>query len=265
MRHGFFGVEALGFVFAILFAASAHADWTVVSSRSEKSVPLGAENRHIVLTEKETGTETTLDLALFSMKSTTLRVIDNAGGRDDLAIVAAREHALAGTNGGYFDPENQPVGLVVIDGRQMAPLRRARLLSGVLLAADGRIQLLRTAEFSTKRKATAALQCGPFLVDHAKPVAGLNATREARRTFIARSGSDQVVLGFCSEATLAGLAGILVGSVVPDLKFDRALNLDGGSSSAYWFNGSHGAFSISEQKTVRNFVVAIQRKDFNHE
>jgi uncharacterized protein YigE (DUF2233 family) len=220
----------------------------------------GVEHRHIALSDSETDERAILDLAEFSTKSATLRVIDNPAGEDNLAAVMRRENCLAGVNGGYFDPENKPVGLLISDGKLIAPLRKARLLSGVMIVSDGRLQLLRVAEYSSKRKATAALQCGPFLVDRARPVPGLNDTRPARRTFILTGGSDRAAIGFCSEVTLAQLGKILVApGMAPELKVQRALNLDGGSSSAFWFAGERGPFSISEQKTVRDFVAVVRR------
>jgi exopolysaccharide biosynthesis protein len=56
--------------------------------------------------------------------------------------------------------------------------------------------------------------------------------------------------------TLAQLGQILA---TPELKVQRALNLDGGSSSAFWFNGDGGAVSIPEQKTVRDFVIVTPK------
>jgi exopolysaccharide biosynthesis protein len=244
----------------LFLVGSARADWTVTSSQTDRGAAAGAEHRHIVLTESETSERATLDLALFSPKSTTLRVIDNPTSENDLATLMPRENCLAGVNGGYFDPENKPVGLLISDGNVVAPLRKARLLSGVLIVSNGRIQLLRVAEYSPKRKATAALQCGPFLVDRGQPVPGLNDTRSARRSFIVTGGSDRAAVGFCSSVTLAQLGKILATpGTAPDLKVQRALNLDGGSSSAFWFAGEHGPFSISEQKTVRNFVAIVPK------
>jgi uncharacterized protein YigE (DUF2233 family) len=129
-----------------------------------------------------------------------------------------------------------------------------------MIVSNGRVQLLRTAEYSSKRKATEALQCGPFLVDRGQPVPGLNDTRSARRSFIITGGSDRAAIGFCSGVTLAQLGKILATpGTMPDLKVQRALNLDGGSSSAFWFAGDRGPFSISEQKTVRNFVAVVAK------
>jgi hypothetical protein len=60
--------------------------------------------------------------------------------------------------------------------------------------------------------------------------------------------------------TLADLAGILTTPVGADLKFQRALNLDGGSSSAFWFTRGNGSvFSISEQKTVRDVIGVVPK------
>ena len=248
------------FVLALLLAGSARADWTVITSQSDRGALAGVERRRIVLTESGTEERATLDLALFSTKSAALRVIDNPTGEDNLATVMRRESCLAGVNGGYFDLDDKPVGLLISDGKVVAPLRKARLLSGVMVVSDGRIQLLRVAEYSAKRTATAALQCGPFLVDRGRPVPGLNSTRPARRTFIVTSGFDRAAIGLCSDATLAALGKILATpGIAPDLKVQRALNLDGGSSSAFWFAGERGVFSTSEQKTVRDFVAVVPK------
>jgi exopolysaccharide biosynthesis protein len=248
------------FVLVLFLVGSVRADWTVTSSQTERGTAAGVEHRQVVLTESNTKDEATLDLALLTTNFATLRVIDDPADEHNLAAVMRSENCLAGVNGGYFDPENKPVGLVITRGNVVAPLRKARLLSGVMIVSNGQVQLLRTAEYSSKRKATEALQCGPFLVDRGQPVPGLNDTRSARRSFIVTGGSDRAAIGFCSSVTLAELGKILATpGITPDLKVQRALNLDGGSSSAFWFAGEHGPFSISEQKRVRNFVAVVKR------
>lgn len=218
------------------------------------------ERRHLVLDDTGAGEHATLEIAIFSSKTATLRVVDNPAGEDDLAAAMVRERCLAGVNGGYFDPADKPVGLLMSDGKLIAPLRKAKLLSGLVLVADSRVQLLRTAEYSSKRKAREALQAGPFLVDRGIPVPGLEATRTARRTFIATSNGDRALIGFCSYVTLAQMGEILAQpDLLSDFKVQRALNFDGGSSSAFWFARDRGAFSISEQKTVRDFVGVVAK------
>jgi len=171
-----------------------------------------------------------------------------------------RGNFLAGVNGGYFDPEYRPIGLLIVDGMMLAPLRNARLLSGVLSASGKRAQISRVAEFSLAQKPDAAVESGPMIVDLGRSVRGLESTKLARRTFAAIGGGDKAALGFCSDVTLADLSNIVALVAIPEFKIQRALNLDGGSSSAFWFKRANGsAFSISEEKVVRDFVAIVPK------
>lgn len=248
---------------AILLAAVPHAPagWIEKSSRSENATAPGVVHRQVQLEDPATSDGATVELALFSAKSNMVRVIDNPNASSDLAAAMPASGCLAGVNGGYFDPNFGPLGLRIIDGRMIRPLVRARLLTGVLISSPGSTQIVRTGEYSRRRNPSSALQCGPLLVDAGRPVKGLDGTRTARRTF-AVVGSDRAALGLCSEVSLAQLSQILATAPLAgaDFKVQRALNLDGGSSSAFWFSRANGsAFSISELKTVRDFVgIAIR-------
>src|ERR1044071_3161219 len=192
----------------LLRAISAVAAWTVASSESEPGTAAGVERRHVIVSGAAAGDQATLELALFLTQSVSVRVVDNPGG-NELGSVAKRIRALAGVNGGYFDPQNAPVGLVIGDGKMIAPFRKAKLLSGLLVVNKNRVELMRSSEYSPRKNTIAALQCGPFLVDGGTPVAGLNNTRPARRTFFLTSGSDRAGIGFCSSVTLAEMGEIL--------------------------------------------------------
>ena len=244
-----------------LFVATAtRAEWTTASTRAEPAGAAGLEHRHVVLEESETGGRAIVDLAIFSTKTCALRVIDNPGGDKNLADAMEQGKCMAGVNGGYFDPNFAPIGLRIIDGELVSPLLRARLLTGVLISSARGIQIVRLSEFSRREKLDAAIECGPMIVDLATKVRGLDDTRSARRSFVAIDRNDRAALGFCSGATLAGLAKILAGQLVADFKIQRGLNLDGGSSSAFWFKRKDGSvFSIPEQKSVRDFVAVVPR------
>jgi hypothetical protein len=249
---------------ALLFlavAVTARAQWVATSTQSEASVAAGIEHRHIVLEESATGEQAAVDLAIFPVKSCALHVIDNPDGEKSLAEAMEERKCVAGVNGGYFDPNFAPIGLRVAEGRNLKPLVRAHLLTGVLLSTSQGIRIARLAEYSKNSKPDAALECGPFLVDLGAAVRGLNDTRPARRTFAAVDRRDRAALGFCSDASLAGAGKILSSAALaPDFKIWRALNLDGGSSSAFWFKRKDGsAFAISEQKSVRDFVGVVPR------
>jgi uncharacterized protein YigE (DUF2233 family) len=234
--------------------------WRLTSTEETPSTPLGRHVR-VMAKESDTGERAQLHLAIFDTRKITLRVIDQPNEtRNDLASVMSSNNYLAGVNGGYFDPNHQPVGLLISGGRMIAPFRRARLLSGILSVANGRVRLQRVSEFSMKREVDEALQCGPFLVDHGRIVDGLDDSASARRTFIAMGTGDGIALGYCSAISLAQLSRVLAsGKITDDFRIERALNLDGGSSSAFWFRDGTAPFSIPEQKIVRDFIGIVPR------
>ncbi len=251
--------KASAAILSLVAATSAFAEWTLNSVQTEPGAAKGIEHRYVVFENSETGDRASLEVAIFSTKSCRLRLVDQPGDdRLDLAEVMPRENCLAGVNGGYFDPDSNPIGLRIAGGKTIAPLKHAHLLTGVLFSVAGKVQIVHPAELAA-RKIDFAVECGPMLVDAGQPVHGLDATRPARRTFVAVSGGDRAALGFCSDVTLSELAGIL-GNPLSDFKIQRALNLDGGSSSAFWFKRGNGSvFSISEAKTVRDFIAVVPK------
>jgi len=248
-------------ILVLFLFSTARAQWKQVSSQSEPSSAKGVEHRYVVAEESGSGERASLELAVFSTKSCRLRIVDQpTEPRVELEEAMSRGNFLAAVNGGYFDPEYKPIGLLIVDGTMIAPLQRARLLSGVLSASAKKVQISRVAEFLITQKPDAAVESGPMIVDLGKAVRGLESTRAARRTFAAVGAGDRAALGFCSDVTLADLSNILAVVVIPEFKIQRALNLDGGSSSAFWFKRANGsAFSISEEKLVRDFVAIVPK------
>jgi uncharacterized protein YigE (DUF2233 family) len=213
-------------------ATTAHAEWTIRSTDSEPGRD-GIVHRHVVLENANGNKSAVVELAIFSAKSCALRVIDNSTF-ETLSATMAREKCVVGVNGGFFKPDFTPVGLLVSDGKLIAPLQPARLMTGILSASTHEVRIQRLREFPRQEKTDAAVQSGPFLVDHYEPIPGLDDSHVARRTFVAIGTTDRAVLGNCSKVSLAELAAILTTTrLAEDLKMQRALNLDGGSSSAF--------------------------------
>jgi exopolysaccharide biosynthesis protein len=247
-------------LFFLAVAATAQADWTILSSASEPGRS-GVVHRHVVLENGAGSERITVDLAIFSTKSCTLRVLQNKDGSESLADVMRHEKCVAAVNGGYFDEKFAPIGLRMANGQMIAPLQRARLITGVLLASSRGVQIVRSREFSRRPGITSAIQCGPFLVDRGQSIGGLNNTRTARRTFAATTNGNRALVGVCSDVSLAELSKIVATTLfADDLRIERALNLDGGSSTGFWFTRENGSvFSIPEQKPVRDFVGIVPK------
>jgi len=247
-------------VLFLVLAATAQADWAILSSASEPGRS-GVVHKHVVLENGAGSERITVDVAVFSTKSCTLRILQNKDGAESLADVTRLEKCIAGVNGGYFDEKFAPIGLRMANGQMINPLQRARLITGVLVASSRGVQIVRSREFSQRRGVASAIQCGPFLVDRGQPIGGLNNSRLARRTFAATTTGDRVLVGVCSGVSLAELSKILATTLfAEDLKIERALNLDGGSSTGFWFARENSSvFSISEQKPVRDFVAIVPK------
>src|SRR4030095_14114202 len=99
----------------LALAATAQADWTILSTASEPGRD-GLVHRHVVLENPVVSERITVDLAIFSTKSCTLRVLQNEGGADGLGQMMRHEKCLAGVNGGYFDENFAPLGLPIVNG-----------------------------------------------------------------------------------------------------------------------------------------------------
>lgn len=256
----------LGCVLAVsvlLASNPVRGEWALIGTEKEVSVKALAENWTATVTNEVANRQVRLNLVVFDSRLTTLRVIDQGQSSPrDLATAVSNTNAVAGVNGGYFDPAGEPVGLLISDGHLLSPLRKARLLTGILFANANRIDVVRTSHFSMKEKPQAAVQCGPLLIDAGKPVAGLNDSRIARRTFAAVDGKGRAMLGVSSGVSLAQLSQVLgLTNIAGRFRTARALNLDGGSSTAFWFGSEHGPVSFPELKTVRDFVIVVPRAD----
>ncbi len=149
----------------------------------------------------------------------------------------------------------------------MHPAQRARLLSGALLVASNHIELRRVTDSPLPAKnVRQAVQCGPFLVEDRKPVTGLNGARAARRTAVFTDGGGRWGLVVCTAVTLEEFGAILADpALLPGgLKISRALNLDGGGSTALWVRSAPGKggepFSMAERGYVRDFVGIVPRQ-----
>ena len=66
----------------------------------------------------------------------------------------------------------------------------------------------------------------------------------------------RAAVGYCSSVTLEELADLLAS---PALQIQRALNMDGGSSSGFWFAGENGVVYRREGKTVRDYIAVGAR------
>lgn len=237
-------------------SARAIAGWVLVES-APLPAPTGLTFREARVSN---GVDTaTVHQVSFTPKTHSFAVMDNPDGAYDLGSASVKRGALAGVNGGYFAPDHTPLGLVIRQGAQIHPLEKGKLLSGIVSASAGFVAIQRPAAFKLTPAVREALQAGPFLVEGGKVIAGLNATKGAARTVVFQDAKGRAGFLICKSVTLAEMAAILATpEIFPEGRIVRALNLDGGSSTALWVRGEP-PFYQREWKSVRTYLAIVPR------
>ena len=250
-------MKSLTTLLLVLLATPAvRAAWTLTESKP-RPAPAALEFSEREVTD---GSErATLWVVSFNPKTHAFAVMDNPEGDFNLGSAAEKRGAIAGVNGGYFHPDRTPLGLVVRQGVEIHPLERAKLLSGIVSITPAAVSIQRPSAFKPSAAVREALQAGPFLVEGGKAINGLDTTRSAARTVVFQDAKGRAGFLIAKSATLAEMAAILATpAVFPEGKIVRALNLDGGSSTALWVRGTP-PFYAREWKGVRNYLAIVPR------
>ncbi len=234
------------------------------STIREEVTPLSHHASWLRLRVRGSEGEVAISVVRFDSSSCTLRVIDQpqSWSFTDLLTDSMRSvNAIAGVNGGYFHPDFTPLGLMIANGKRQGQFTRSGLVSGMILVRSGEPALLWNSESPDTSNASDLLQAGPRLVDAGQPVSGLNRTKVAARSFIATDGQSGWLIGTVHSTSLHGLADLLTSpGLISGLRIQRALNLDGGRSTAFYArtndereNGAPG------WSTVRNYLAVVPR------
>lgn len=212
------------------------------------------------------GQDDRIDAHFFNSRTFMLQVLDegDSGLQKGGTLANAMRHSgcAAGVNGGYFsaDSHHTPLGLLKHQGKTITKIATGGFtVAGVLYDTGQKLALERSKKLTTPiERMQEAIQGGPFLVENGHIVAGLDNKKRARRTFVATDGKDNWCLAVSSPMSLHQLATWLsTPSSMGKFHVKHALNMDGGTSSAYW-DGSDGTH-LPGFKAVRNYIGIIAR------
>ncbi len=236
--------------------------WRVEKTSSARSLSGGATHYETRLVSEPDRVR--LNVVVFDSRRFRLRVLDQpdarAGGRAITHLMRAHG-ASAGVNGGFFTPEFRPLGLMISSGRAQGSFEKSSLISGMVLQLGSLPYLIWNREYQGHDGASDLLQGGPRLLDSGRPVAGLNADKKRSRSFIATDGGFLWAIGTTDACSLSGLAQALtVPGALPGMRPLRALNLDGGHSSALWMRAADGSeIARPGWSTVRNYLAIVPK------
>lgn len=248
-------------LYGCLLAGPAQAQWHVSSQTAAASLGYGAS---FVQKHLSGPVEAEMKLVFFDAKQCALRVVAHPAKSKagSLSEAMRRVGAIAGCNGAYFTPEFMPLGLEISQGVRSGKLESSSLLGGVLMVRKDKPAMLWSDEFVQQAGITDLVQAGPRLVNGGSPVKGLEATKRRVRTFVLTDRAGRWAIGLCDGVTLRELSDLLASKdIIGEMKVDRALNLDGGSSSGLWFRRLDGVEKYDREfATVRNFIAVVPKK-----
>jgi len=256
-------------ILVLLFFAAAAADGTGLRASHAPlahTPPAGFERvadglayRQIRLPVESTGARVAVHVFAVALASHTLRVLPAAAGRGASVSTLARQHSASlAVNGGFFLDDFTPLGLLVSEGRELNPLRRADW--GVFFVRDGVARIVHRRDFVPDETIEFAVQSGPRLVVDGAPLTF--KPQVARRTALGIDGAGRVFLLVTEGAMLlAELADFLRRPVAEGgLACQFALNLDGGSSSQLHFTHGDRRITVSGAARVANAIGVFPRE-----
>ena len=243
------------FLLFVLTCLSAQAAWQTTQRRdfTDSTGKVHASELHLMDGEINVDAQ----IVYFWPHEIRFQVVPNLRGEiEGIRSAVEATGGIAGINGGYFEADLSPLGLLISDSRVLHSTQKAKLLSGVFLVRGGRPQIIRTRELAGINGIEQAIQCGPFLVDGGQPVAGLEREKVAARSFVFTCGPSCWGFGICRSITLAQTAELLASAeLITGFRIREALNLDGGSSTALYAKlGNHEIFSEG-RPAVSNYLI----------
>ena len=236
--------------------------WRLLNDQSQ-ALAHGATLHEMRFTSLDAG-DVEVSIIGFDSRSCTLRVLDQPNpnaGSSAMRGLMVNAGAIAGVNGGYFHPDFSPLGHLMAGGQKLGSMARTSLVSGMIQVVGQSPHLVWNSEYQGDSGITDLIQCGPRLVDGREPIAGLNQTKTSARTFVATDGAHQWLIGVARYTTLRGLSDLLATpGLIPGPRIDRALNLDGGRSTAIYARRSDGSeLNDAGWSTVRNYLAVVPR------
>lgn len=179
-----------------------------------------------------------------------------------ISELTGRAKALLGVNGGYFDADFNPVGLYVMGGSIRRPFANRQLLSGlVVIGRTGRLEIRTKQE--TYQDAVYALQCGPLIIDPGGEIGIKNTPGPtARRTVLGIAETGELAVISTTAVSLRALAEVLHGhpAAFGVGRLERALNLDGGPSTAMTALFTRPPLRIEALTPVRTALLFFARR-----
>ncbi len=137
------------------------------------------------------------------------------------------------TNGNFYDESDRPLGWLVSQGQELSPVIKSALFNGFLSFSSSEVEISNLAPVFP---VNFGLQSGPLLILEQKTLPlKINNDEPRRRVMAAITANNQLIFLVINSPLLADTPTV-VSAISRAIKqpFVSAINLDGGSASAFY-------------------------------
>lgn len=214
--------------------------------------------------------EKSLQIVTIDPQKFQLKIIENSAPPDSKSLqkIHQEENSLVTFNGGFFDEDFRPTGLLISHSKELSSYRKGKLINGIFTINQNGLPKLYAAEkFNDSSQFVFAIQNGPILLDeHSQVVVDKDLTRSAGRTAIGINSQNQVVvillrqslLNQDNEMTLTDFASLLANNeYFRTIGLHSVLNLDGGPSTGLAIQEKY----FPELSKVQNVIITTAKNN----
>ncbi len=202
-----------------------------------------------------------------------LRIVENTDQTNAKSIgeIHRETSSFISFNGSFFGQDFRPLGLLVSEGRLLAPLSKSELMNGIFtINHKGQAQLFDFQNFQQKQEQLLpeidfAIQSGPILIDHQGEIAVSKKNQlSAGRTALGLDRNNDLVILILRQSlldrenalTLYEFAQIAAEHrELEHLGLHSLINLDGGNSSGLASPQDY----YPELEKVQHVIIAVNK------
>lgn len=184
---------------------------------------------------------------------------DSGSQRAYVKDMAKKKGALIAINGGFFTPDDKPLGLLIHKGKKLNPIKNTSWWS-VFYIKKNIPYIVHTNSFKFDQKISMAVQSGPRLVVNGS-IPKLKASRDERSAVCYDTKKNVIIIA--TENLMikpAEFASYLKKTQKQGgLNCKTALNLDGGSSTQLYAHLKNFKLDVSGFSRVTNAVAVFPK------
>jgi len=193
--------------------------------------------------------------AFVSVDPKNLTLIPNFDEKKTSSELMQEHSCVSGVNGGFYDANNRPLGLFMSDGVTLREKSENALINGFVGVTNQNMTFISNEIGPDMRF---IMQTGPFLLSNGLPhTLAIKNDEHARRLIVAQStDGDFIFIALYDpdntfNGPLLGDLPLFISEInrIELLNITEAINLDGGSASAFY----NGDTTLSELTSIGSF------------